>query len=708
MRKNSTLTAMVMHQVAEDRASKNNTKLQIVDDTDDKCKPAPTELGDAFDKVCATALFPKSGIANVVFSDGSNDNGIDFYRVFDDGSITIAQCKYDKKIKPSDILSEAEKARCFIKAVRDGFIANECSDLRAKPMNMPKALDLLFNAIIKICASDGAGAVFKKIDYYFFISSSAKDDAEKAKYAKQVKKEKDFVNAFIYAGDDITALHDRNMLSVDGVPRLDLGLHASELELARKLIAKKQDEINKIAKARNRAGEEFTPVNMFAFWVRYDDLVKAIGHEFNNGYGLTRMLADNVRHFINSTSLCASMKKTLMDEPQFFGAYNNGISVVCSGTEQTANFDGEEDPLIDLTNASIVNGGQTAANLYRTFTSPKTKNENTPAGLMLCTVIIVRSKEERKKISAYRNTQRAVKASDERSLDDDARLLQLHLEYNGCFLPLKRGKDCSDTSETAKHFDSIRTCGSIMRLAQVYAAFAVHQPIIGRNDGSWLLTEEPWFRNFVHGDYSQNNAFAASIASISILDKALDASAKVYKSANTDAETEGIRYLADYVLGIQADMLLRASSTNNRKKPFKEIGYDIPTPLSKAAFNQKYGCSNGLRDILSSMSLPRYDMKINHMEEDDIFNLLMPAKGASDGESSEDDHKYAGTLIDWLFKEAVAKSAYYGTTVKGGVKGDPNVLQAIATDYCDELMTYNYDNCEATYPYLKLLKPHMD
>ena len=86
--------------------------------------------------------------------------------------------------------TRAEKALEFFEAVRDGFIANECSDMRIRPMNMPKALDLLFNAIIKICASDGADAVFKKIDYYFFISSSVKDDAEKAKYAEQVKNER--------------------------------------------------------------------------------------------------------------------------------------------------------------------------------------------------------------------------------------------------------------------------------------------------------------------------------------------------------------------------------------------------------------------------------------------------------------------------------------------------------------------------------------
>ena len=295
-------------------------------------------------------------------------------------------------------------------------------------------------------------------------------------------------------------------------------------------------------------------------------------------------------------------------------------------------------------------------------------------------------------------------------------LLQKHLEYSGFFLKLKSGKECSDSAkgtgkkkktESTKKIESIKQCSSIMKLAQVYVTFAVHQPNIGRNEGQTILADPVWFSSIVHGDYSQDNSFAAGLASMGVLNNVLQQIANAYKKCHTSAETEGFRYLALYVLGIQADMLHRAYSTNNRKTAFNDLVYDIPAPLSLAGFKHKYSYVDDFSALLSHISLPRYDMNINHMSKSEIMDLLVPVKLEKDGKNKGGD-EFKDTFADWLFKEAEIKSKYYKVPIKKGMKSDTNVLWSVAKDFCDELMSYSYDTCEQKYPFLKLLKPYSE
>ena len=719
-RKNRTLETMVMHQLAEDRSKKNSKNRQGAKDAG-AADPTSTELGNAFDEVCAMALFPKMGVKNVFFPDGANDKGIDFYRIFEDGSITIAQCKYDEKFGLRHVQCEADKTRDFINDVCDGYIASEDFDPHEKPLNMPDKLDLLFDAICKICAREGRSAVLDKITYYCFMSVSQTDDCKETE--NKIKTEKGFGQVHVYAGQDIVKLNDDNLLDVEGVPNLDIGITASELVSARAAVTRKLDYINAMAKERAKENSEsgsdaeFTPLDMFQVLLLNKDLISAVSREFEDGYGYTRLLCNNVRNFIDNTSLCEAMKQTLAEEPQYFAAYNNGLSIVCSGIQQSAESGEDGDPHIILQNAAIVNGGQTTANLYKAFkgASDEGKKALFSSG-DTCTVIVANSKETRKNISVCRNTQRTVKPSDSRSLDDDVVLLQKHLEYSGFFLKLKSGKECSDSAkgtgkkkktESTKKIESIKQCSSIMKLAQVYVTFAVHQPNIGRNEGQTILADPVWFSSIVHGDYSQDNSFAAGLASMGVLNNVLQQIANAYKKCHTSAETEGFRYLALYVLGIQADMLHRAYSTNNRKTAFKDLVYDIPAPLSLAGFKHKYSYVDDFSALLSHISLPRYDMNINHMSKSEIMDLLVPVKLEKDGKNKGGD-EFKDTFADWLFKEAEIKSKYYKVPIKKGMKSDTNVLWSVAKDFCDELMSYSYDTCEQKYPFLKLLKPYSE
>ena len=413
-RKNSTLETMVMHQLAEDRAKKSSKSMQSAKDAG-VAEPTSTELGNAFDEVCAMALFPKMGVKNVIFPDGANDKGIDFYRIFEDGSITIAQCKYDEKFDLRHVQCEADKTRDFINDVCNGYVASEDFDPHEKPLNMPDKLDLLFDAICKICACEGRSAVFDKITYYCFMSVSQTGDREET--VNKIKAEKGFGQVRIYAGQDIVKLNDDNLLDVEGVPNLDIGITASELASARAAAARKLGYINAMTKERakesSEAGSdaEFTPLDMFQVMLLNKDLISAVSREFEDGYGYTRLLCNNVRNFIDNTNLCEAMKQTLAEEPQNFAAYNNGLSIVCSGIQHAAGSDEDCDPHIILQNAAIVNGGQTTATLAAT----NIKNGADLSGIyvqMKLTILRSDDPELIRNIAKYANSQNKVKTAD--------------------------------------------------------------------------------------------------------------------------------------------------------------------------------------------------------------------------------------------------------------------------------------------------------
>lgn len=666
--KNGVIEKMVERQIKEECATKGNKNSNHRNDKSDS--PSSTDKGDAFGKVCAKALFPETVLPSVTFSDGKNDKGIDFYRIDEDGSIVIAQCKYDDDTTLKRISGEAENTRDFIRHLCAGGADNN---------------DSRFDAISELCAGEEESAVLGRINYYFFMASSAKGDCSVKE--QRIKESTGFGNVYIYDGERIVALNQERLKTTEGVPDLDFGITPDEMESAKKAYARKLEIINAHAKTiTDKKHEEYVPVEMFSVILLGTDIANAVDKEYKNRYELSRLLCSNVRAYLDNKNLRESMKETILHEAQNFAPCNNGITVICLRAEPKQNANEDNKASVSLKSGVVVNGGQTIANIYNDF-----KNGLDVSGVgVQCTVIIAQSKEYRKKISICRNTQKVVDASDIRSVDDDAVLLQEHLRYENYCLGLKKGKDGSKKVKGIGKFENIRKSNDIKHLAQIYAAFAVHQPYIGRNCGKDLLLEEPWWNNFAHNDYTHDNSAAAAIASIGALDSCLTKVIQKYKSNNPGAETEGLGYLALYVLGIQAGVIYKAGMA--KKTSFKDFKYDIPEPLTLADFNEKYGKLD-LETELRKISLPKYEMMINHMSETEIMSLLT-------------NPKY--NFVDWLYKDVVKQSDLWKTSIIEGIKRDFRVQWRVADDFCVELATYNYETCAMDFPCLELLKPRED
>ncbi len=130
-------------------------------------------------------------------------------------------------------------------------------------------------------------------------------------------------------------------------------------------------------------------------------------------YG-SRLLEQNVRSFLQFTGkINKGIRRTILDEPRMFLAYNNGIAATA-----------EEVKVIDLSNGigqgiswvrdlQIVNGGQTTASIYHTWKKDKANISGIQVPLKLS---VVKNREKFgeivSRISEYANTQNRVSVAD--------------------------------------------------------------------------------------------------------------------------------------------------------------------------------------------------------------------------------------------------------------------------------------------------------
>jgi hypothetical protein len=124
-----------------------------------------------------------------------------------------------------------------------------------------------------------------------------------------------------------------------------------------------------------------------------------------------RLLENNVRVHLQRKNN-QDMGKTLINEPEMFVSYNNGLSATCKKLE--IDYQGYARSIEDF---QIVNGGQTTATIYYTKTNRNTRDAcDLSKSFVQIKITEVPSKSHHEelvpKVSQYSNTQNAVKKSD--------------------------------------------------------------------------------------------------------------------------------------------------------------------------------------------------------------------------------------------------------------------------------------------------------
>ena len=127
-------------------------------------------------------------------------------------------------------------------------------------------------------------------------------------------------------------------------------------------------------------------------------------------YG-SRLLEQNVRCFLQARSkVNKGIRNTILNEPQMFFAYNNGITATAQEIKTRNTENGLE--LTETRDLQIVNGGQTTASLFHTNRSDRTPLDGVFVQMKLSIVDGELNEEIVPKISEYANTQNRVNAAD--------------------------------------------------------------------------------------------------------------------------------------------------------------------------------------------------------------------------------------------------------------------------------------------------------
>ncbi|MEI6043776.1 MAG: AIPR family protein [Chloroflexota bacterium] len=171
----------------------------------------------------------------------------------------------------------------------------------------------------------------------------------------------------------------------------------------------------------------------------------------NQTQDLDRLYEKNVRRFLGSRKrVNKAMQQTLQNVPELFGLYNNGITIVVTGFDETDKDNG----LYDLIDPYVVNGCQTTRTIWDVFhqrlesggngTDPELENwrNNTEQGAAVLKIVKVGAKREDllQAITRYTNSQNAVSEKDFLTLENDFQRWKREMtDQYDIFLEIQRG-----------------------------------------------------------------------------------------------------------------------------------------------------------------------------------------------------------------------------------------------------------------------------
>lgn len=143
------------------------------------------------------------------------------------------------------------------------------------------------------------------------------------------------------------------------------------------------------------------------------------------------LFAENIRVGIQKSEVNMGIRETVITEPSNFFLYNNGITIVAEKIGVPALGVTNKDAIkIELENASIINGAQTATTLGRILDDPE-RLGNLQEAYVLVRCIEVPSSENllTKRITQFANTQNVVSNQDFAFLDKNQHRLAEELEH---------------------------------------------------------------------------------------------------------------------------------------------------------------------------------------------------------------------------------------------------------------------------------------
>jgi hypothetical protein len=155
----------------------------------------------------------------------------------------------------------------------------------------------------------------------------------------------------------------------------------------------------------------------------------------------TDLLSENIRVVIPRSDISESMVATIEIEPDRFGYYNNGITLLADSIEMSpAGALNREVGFFELTKASVVNGAQTVSTLAKLVGTVFEANLAEAFVLVKCIEVPTVEDALARQITRFANTQNEVTSQDFAFLDSEQHRLVKELRSLGYEYSLRAGE----------------------------------------------------------------------------------------------------------------------------------------------------------------------------------------------------------------------------------------------------------------------------
>ena len=217
-------------------------------------------------------------------------------------------------------------------------------------------------------------------------------------------------------------------------------------------------------------------------------------------YSTHGLFAANLRYYVKAAKIDSQITNSIINEPENFCYYNNGIIITCDDYKITNNE-------LELINFSIVNGGQTTNLIGRT-------NYDVDFPVM-CKVIKNKYDAELEKIeflskvAEASNTQKPIKAKDLIANKPEQRALKNQFDKIGIFLQTKRGDKISKEKYNKPWQNATNDHVAQMLYSAVYQC-----PGAAKNSKSKLLENDRIYDLIFKNNY--NSTFFLSLQHIKV------------------------------------------------------------------------------------------------------------------------------------------------------------------------------------------------
>lgn len=322
-------------------------------------------------------------------TDGANDGGVDFL-YFDDeeARLFICQSKYTENISYGDIRNEFDKICDTVNNFRKG-------NTGAYNENVKRTLQ---NFLDRLPDDEQ-----DNIEIAFFTSANINDIEDTLKRLANDIPDLAKFSVSVYACEDIEKKIQEKLSEIITVP-------SAKLEI---------DKPGNVLQYDTEHAEGIL-VNVKSTSLR------ALYNKFASK-GLFDM---NIRRYIRNQLVDDKIKATLSKNRGDFWFLNNGIVIAC----EDFTIDGSR---INLTNFSIVNGGQT------TYLIGEYKGANSEVFYIPCKIVAEKKRQSEipfaTKIAEATNSQKPILPRDLKSNSPEMIRLARMLQYNGIYLEIKRG-----------------------------------------------------------------------------------------------------------------------------------------------------------------------------------------------------------------------------------------------------------------------------